>query len=128
MCSSERDRPVIVVVDDEVMIRNVVARILDRAGYEVLSAADGPEALELVRSYRDPISLVITDFNMPQMNGLILCEHILHEKPEIKLLVISGRTSQMSGNPRGLPFLKKPFPPRTLVEHVGLLLNAPPEL
>ena len=59
----------VMVVEDEDMVRSLVVRILRRAGYEVISAANGEEALSLSASHGDPISLVLTDVVMPKMGG-----------------------------------------------------------
>jgi len=62
-------QPVILVADDEALIRNLVTLLLQHVGYFVLSAADGHEVLELSRKYPGPIDLVITDVQMPRLNG-----------------------------------------------------------
>jgi YesN/AraC family two-component response regulator len=56
----------------------------------VLSAADGHEGLELSRQYPESIDLVITDVEMPRLNGTDLCAHLLEERPGIRVLVISA--------------------------------------
>ena len=81
---------VILVADDEALIRTVVTLLLQQIGYFVLSAADGHEGLELSRHYPGRIDLVITDVNMPRMNGDDLCRHLMEERPGIKMLVMSG--------------------------------------
>ena len=83
-------RPVILVADDEALIRNLVTLLLQHEGYFVLSAADGREGLELSRQYPGTIDLLITDVQMPRMNGTDLCGHLLEERPGIKVLVMSG--------------------------------------
>jgi DNA-binding response OmpR family regulator len=72
---------IILVADDEVMIRNLVTILLQARGYVVLSAADGQEGLELSRKYPGTIDLVITDAEMPRLNGMNLCAHLLEERP-----------------------------------------------
>jgi DNA-binding response OmpR family regulator len=74
-------QPIILVADDEVMIRNLVTILLQQQGYIVLSASDGQEGLELSRKYPGPIDLVITDVEMPRLNGMDLCAHLLQERP-----------------------------------------------
>ena len=81
---------VILVADDEVLIRNLVTLLMQREGYFVLSAADGQEGLELSRKYPGTIDLVITDVQMPRLNGTDLCAHLLEDRPGIKVLVMSG--------------------------------------
>ena len=108
-------RSVILVADDEALIRNLVTLLLQQEGYFVLSAADGHEGLELSRKYPGKIDLLIMDVTMPRMNGTDLCGHLLEERPGIKVLVMSGNdiTEIVSQN-ANMPFLPKPFDGQTL--------------
>src|ERR1041385_8832710 len=85
------DQSVILVADDEALVRNLVTLLLQRVGHFVLSAADGHEGLELSRKYPGKIDLLITDVDMPRMNGTDLCGHLMEERPGIKVLVMSGK-------------------------------------
>lgn len=115
---------VILVADDAVLIRNLVTLLMQREGYFVLSAADGHEALELSRHYPGSIDLVITDVQMPRLNGTDLCAHLLEERPGIKALLMSGAdiTEIVSQNV-DLPFLPKPFDGQTLNARVRAILT-----
>jgi DNA-binding response OmpR family regulator len=118
--------PVILVADDEVMIRNLVTILLQREGYIVLSASDGQEGLELSRKYPGIIDLVITDVDMPRMNGTDLCAHLREERPGIKVIVMSGaEMGEIVRQNVNLPFLPKPFDGEALLERVHLILGAP---
>jgi len=117
---------VILVADDEVMVRNLVTLLLQREGHLVLAAADGREGLALSRKYPGKIDLVITDVDMPRLNGADLCAHLLEERPEIKALVMSSADmSEIVGQNVDLPFLPKPFDGHALVARVRALLAAP---
>ena len=95
-------------------------------GHFVLSAADGSEGLELSRQYPGKIDLVITDVEMPRMNGTDLCGHLLEERPGIKVLVMPGADKRQSGGQNlTLPFLHKPFDGKTLRAKVQTILAAP---
>jgi len=83
----------ILVVEDETPVRNLVQLLLTRAGYVVISAGDGQEALELSRLYPGKIDLVITDIEMPRMSGSDLAEHIKLERPDTQVLLMSGYAS-----------------------------------
>ena len=118
-------QPVILVADDDALIRNLVALMLQQEGYVILSAADGHEGLELSRRYPGAIDLVITDMVMPRMNGSDLCAHLLEERPGIKVLVMSGAdTSEIVSQNANLPFLPKPFDGQSLKSRVRALLAA----
>ena len=119
-------QPVILVVDDEALIRNLVTLLLQHDGYFVLSAADGHEGLDLSRRYPGAIDLVITDANMPRLNGTDLCAHLIEERPGIKVLVMSGADiSEIIRQNANLPFLPKPFDGETLKKSVRAILSAP---
>jgi DNA-binding NtrC family response regulator len=117
---------VILVADDEALIRNLVTILLQQEGYFVLSAADGHEGLELSRKYPGAIDLLITDVEMPRMNGTDLHGHLLEERPGIKVLVMSGTDmSEIVSQNANLPFLPKPFDGQTLKGKVRTILAAP---
>jgi DNA-binding response OmpR family regulator len=119
-------QPVILVADDEALIRNLVTLLLQHDGYLVLSAADGHEGLELSRKYPGTIDLVITDMDMPRMNGTEMWAHLLEERPGIKVLVMSGADiSEIVRQNADLPFLPKPFDGQTLKARVRAVLAAP---
>ena len=115
---------VILVADDAVLIRNLVTILMQREGYFVLSAADGHEALELSRHYPGSIDLVITDVQMPRLNGTDLCAHLLEERPGIKALLMSGADiREIVSQNVDLPFLPKPFDGQTLKARVRTILT-----
>jgi len=117
---------VILVADDEALVRNLVTLLLQQDGHLVLSAANGHEGLELSRRYPGTIELVITDAQMPRMNGTDLCAHLLEERPGIKVLVMSGAdVSEIVSQNANLPFLPKPFDGKTLLARVRAILAAP---
>jgi DNA-binding response OmpR family regulator len=92
----------------------------------VLAAADGHEGLELSRKYPGTIELVITDMQMPKLNGADLCAHLLEERPGIKVLIMSGADiGEIVSQNVNLPFLPKPFDGKTLIARVRAILAAP---
>ena len=116
----------ILVADDEALVRNLVTLLLQQDGYFVLSAADGHEGLELSRQCPGSIELVITDVQMPRLNGTDLCAHLLQERPGIKVLVMSGADmAEIVSQNVNLPFLPKPFDGQTLKARVRAILAAP---
>ena len=119
---------VILVADDDALIRNVVTQLLPHEEYFVLSVADGHEGLQLSRNYAGVIDLLITDVDMPRMNGTDLCGHMLEERPGIKVLVMSGSDiKEIIRQNSNMPFLPKPFDGETLKARVRAIL-APPVL
>jgi CheY-like chemotaxis protein len=125
------DGEVILVVEDEAGIREVARRVLERGGYEVLSAAGGSEALELVRERDGPIDLLITDVIMPQMMGNELAAAIAALRPSTRIMYMSGYAQPLVGSGQGLPddviLIEKPFTERSLLAkvHEALIATGP---
>lgn len=117
----------ILVVDDEEAVREVLARFLERESYQVLLAAGGTEALTLSKSHSGPIDLLVADVIMSPINGRELAERLLGERPQLRILFISGyvddpalREDIAQGR---LEFLAKPFTRQELVGKVQQLLQ-----
>src|SRR5882724_11404564 len=81
---------VILVAEDEVLLHNMVRRMLENAGFTVLAASDGAEALRISREYPTPIDLLLTDVQMPSMDGIALAEHIVRERPDTAIVIMSS--------------------------------------
>jgi CheY-like chemotaxis protein len=111
---------VVLLVDDEPMIHTIATRTLARAGWEVLNALDGMQAVEILGSLDRPPTLVITDIRMPGMNGTELAQWVESHYPTVPLLYISGFMDALPPTgPGGLrASLAKPFTPAMLLEYV----------
>ena len=112
----------VLVVDDDPGLRAVLARALADAGYRVLTAADGEEALALAGTLIGQLGLVITDIRMPVMDGLTLAGRLAHLPSPPPVLFISGYAD---GHEIPGPFLTKPFGPSVLLEAVGQIVSTP---
>jgi CheY-like chemotaxis protein len=117
----------VLVVEDEDGVRMLIHAVLKQAGYTVLEARSGAEALLLCEKYNKPIHLVITDVVMPQMGGRELADRLAIAHPEIKLLFMSGYTDnaivQQGALDADTPFLQKPFTPAALGGKVRSILG-----
>lgn len=115
---------VVLVAEDDVFVRNLINTVLTRAGYSVLVAADGAEALELSRHYAGEIHLLLSDVMMPGMDGVQLAAQIRQERPGTRALLISGKTSSeiVRGNTL-FDFLAKPFVPAQLKAKLDEIMN-----
>lgn len=116
-------RTKIVVADDEAGIRLLMMEILEEAGFEVLEASDGTEAVNLIQT-TDDLDMVITDINMPGFNGFAVGGHARERYPAIPILFVSGRYADVSDQTRidNFQFLKKPFQLAALLGEVRRLL------
>ena len=115
----------ILVVDDEARMRKLVKDFLVRAGYSVVEAADGEEAVNVFYEQKD-IALIILDVMMPKMNGYEVCEEIRRESrvPVIMLTAKSDERDELKGFDLGIDeYVTKPFSPKILVARVEAILR-----
>jgi PAS domain S-box-containing protein len=119
----------ILLVEDEAVVRQLVAEILETTGYTVLQAGDGPSALELLRRHAEPVELLVTDVVMPGMSGPEGAKAVTAMRPGMHVLYTSGYTDQAIGHhgvlEPGIAFLQKPFSADDLTTKVRGLLDEP---
>lgn len=129
--STQDEKPGCLVVDDDPMVRDVVVRTLASAGYPVVAAANGAEAVETFT--KTPFPIVVTDIVMPEKEGIETILELKRLSPDVKILAISG-----GGRERGREFLRyasrlganavlsKPFRKAELLEVIAEFAEAPP--
>lgn len=122
----------ILVVDDEAPIRKLMRKVLERAGHNVVDAAEPLAALEILRRDATRFDLVVSDVVMPQLNGFELWEQSRILAGPLPFLFVSGYVDEELGNAPALggedaAFLTKPFSPAQLVGAVAALLRGEPE-
>jgi len=127
LAASSGGTETILVVEDEPSVREIIVTVLGAQGYAVLEAANGSKALDLLEQ-RDPsIDLLLTDIVMPQMNGRELACILTRERPELKVIYMSGYDAQgfSEGNPLvpGSKFLQKPVRASKLAKTVREALD-----
>jgi DNA-binding NtrC family response regulator len=118
---ADAGREYVLVVDDEPVIRRFAARVLREVGYAVHEAADGAEALELIRAGTIDFAVVVYDIVMPRVNGVELLQSLSTLRPELPFILMSGYgTAQLAERGIAIPcgVLSKPFPPDLLVAEV----------
>jgi two-component system, cell cycle sensor histidine kinase and response regulator CckA len=116
----------ILVVDDEPAIRSLVEMILKGADYAVVCAENGVEGVSLYRSSPDRFDLVLTDLEMPVMDGRQLIRLVRQTRASVKIICMSGYTDRPI--PANIEFLQKPFSPSALRACVDKVLCRPEEL
>ena len=127
MSSTEGDRPVVLVADDDDDIRDLVAFRLDRAGYEVLRAGDGQQALDLAKEHVP--DLAVLDVMMPKLTGYDVTRELRAHPPtsRIPVILLTARV-QEADVARGFEagaddYVKKPFSPQELKARVQAVLG-----
>ncbi|HWQ53837.1 MAG TPA: response regulator [Bryobacteraceae bacterium] len=109
------ERSLILVADDEAAIRNVMVAMLEARGYSAVPAPDAASALELFRSRQPAFKLLVTDIDMPDMNGIELSQTVLAEVPDARILLVSGKPLPQATR---FPLLMKPFTAAELCQAV----------
>jgi PAS domain S-box-containing protein len=113
----------VLLAEDEPAVRRVAAGALRRAGYRVLEAADGAEAVARARGGPGPLNLAILDLAMPRLDGLRTLEALRGQQPGLPVLLISGHFPAELAAPAGVQLLAKPFEPEELTARVRALLD-----
>lgn len=117
----------LLLAEDEEGVRRLLTHVLERAGYQVLEAANGEEALAIFEKQGAAVDLVLTDMVMPKMSGRELAERVLQIRPDAKVIFMSGYTDDVlirtgALNP-GMSFLQKPLRAATLIAKIRAALD-----
>ena len=120
-------KPVVLVVEDEVLVQMLVLEVLDDLGVEALEAGDGATALAIVKA--DPrIQLLVTDVGLPGMNGRQLAAAVRELRPELRILFVTGYADKAAAGELDGPdmdMITKPFALETLSDKVSQMLGRP---
>jgi CheY-like chemotaxis protein len=111
----------VLVVDDEPVVRKVAARVLLSAGYEVREVGDGQQALEFLQVGNLNVDVVVSDIVMPRLNGVELLETLSRSHPELPVILMSGYGAadlEARGIAPPCALLAKPFLPERLLAEV----------
>jgi CheY-like chemotaxis protein len=124
-----RGSETIMLVDDDEGVRAIARRILQRAGYAVLSAPDGVDAMRMISEAGGGVDLLLTDVVMPGLGGRDLVAHVRDTYPDLRVLFVSGYTEEGVRRHGVLDtesaFLEKPFTAERLAQKVREVLDTP---
>src|SRR5210317_1144705 len=117
----------VLAVDDDPAMLELVEELLTPMGYQVLSAASGEEALEMMASQERKIDLLLTDVMLPGIKGQDLARQLLLHCPDVNILFMSGylcpSMAHKGSEPRFEAFIQKPFAPNSLLRKMRKLLD-----
>jgi CheY-like chemotaxis protein len=117
--------PIVLMAEDESVIRQMARRILEGGGYRVLEAVDGAEAVKILASGTE-VDLLMADLEMPNLAGEEMVRQCRITHPDLKVLYVSGVVDRLLDERpvlwEGEAFLNKPFTPNGLIEAVNLLM------
>ena len=124
--SSEQEKTIL-LIDDEEMVINISEMMLKRLGYRVLKAHSGYEGLQLFEENKSKIDLIISDLEMPKMNGKEVMDKLREVDPEIKVMLSSGALTDADEktvmNKGFNGFIKKPYNLKTLHKKMAEIIN-----
>lgn len=124
--SSEQEKTILLIDDEEIVI-NISELMLKRLGHRVLKAHSGYEGLQLFKENKSKIDLIISDLEMPKMNGKEVMDKLRKIDPQIKVMLSSGGltdTDEQTVTNKGFNgFLKKPYSMNTLCEKMSEILR-----
>jgi polar amino acid transport system substrate-binding protein len=128
--STARGTETVLVAEDSPEVLRMASSALQDAGYQVIEAADGDDALRKYAANKDRVHLLLLDVIMPKMNGRQVYDAAVLSRPDIKVLFMSGYTADIIDSKRvlaeGHDFLSKPFLPEELVAAVRAALDRKP--
>ena len=123
-----RGTETVLLVEDAPMIRRLAQKVMTKAGYTVLEAGDGDQAMAAADGHGDPIDVVVTDLIMPGLSGVDLAQRLVSLRPATRVLYMSGYTDNAIVRngllAEGAPFLQKPFTPEELLRKLRQVLDA----
>jgi DNA-binding response OmpR family regulator len=123
-----QDQETILIVDDERLMLHLLEKVLTRHGYQVLTACDGEQAIEVYRSYKPRIDAVLLDVGLPRSTGWQVLLKLKEEKPDVRVVIASGylepkMKAEMSG--AGVKhFVNKPYKLNELLQTIQGLLRS----
>jgi DNA-binding NtrC family response regulator len=116
-------RPTVLVVDDEVDLRDIMRRMLERRGFTALTAGDARSAIDTCRDHAGGIDLLVTDLSMPEASGREVAEQALALRPGLRVIYVSGLPKEVAVD-KGMVgedarLLQKPFTTSALIDAVN---------
>ncbi|MBU1068713.1 response regulator, partial [Myxococcota bacterium] len=120
----------VLIIDDDLWVRNVVSRTLTQAGYDCMKASDGPKGLEAARALLSELSLVVLDLHLPGLSGQEVFLQLRRMRPDLPVLISSGWSDTLdpfweADVTPPADYLPKPYRPQQLLEYVSRILGMP---
>jgi len=124
MSTQSPHHPIVLIVEDEWLLRAHARDVLENAGFDALEAADADEALRVLAEHPE-VNALFTDINLPgTLDGLQLARKVYQSRPDIRLLITSGKIAPGKGQiPHEGIFLPKPYSPDAVVRSLSNLLH-----
>ena len=127
MQNASNNGATILIAEDEPTLLELLRKVLNSAGYEVLTAPDGKKALKIAERHPGKIDLLLSDVVMPEMSGVELAKALKAKRPESRIILTSAYSQGMLVMDSDWVFIPKPYFPLRLLEEVGKALSITPE-
>ena len=117
----------ILLAEDEAMVRQATARVLEKSGYRVLAASDGLEALELFKRHHNEVAMALLDIAMPKMGGIEAAQRLREMRPDVRVLFCSGYGAAALQNLSGfetIDLIEKPYSPTSLLSKMREIIDS----
>jgi CheY-like chemotaxis protein len=115
---------VILVVEDELPVRKFISEVLEDSGYTVIGASSAPDAIHALSRWKRSLDLLLTDIELGRgMSGIELAKHLESERPNLRVLLMSGSPQHVAALANSDPFLQKPFAPARLLDKIEEVLS-----
>jgi two-component system cell cycle sensor histidine kinase/response regulator CckA len=129
MAAARKQNNTILLVEDEESLLDVLKLVLESSGYDVLTAADGEEAVVVYAEQGDQISLVLSDMGLPRMGGWDAMLKILEINPKAKVILASGffesRLREEVVAAGAMDFIQKPYVPEIILQRIEEIIQSP---
>ena len=125
MMTQLKPASVILLVDDEPMIRSLLRMALESHGYGVLEARNGAEGLALFEKHQREIALLLTDVVMPEIDGFELARQVVTKRPEVPVLFISALSGTIPNDLNRYRCIPKPFRATDVIERISEIVPKP---
>ena len=114
----------VLVIEDELSLLNLARKVLERQGYDVLTAVDGQDGIDKYAEHKEVIDLVLLDITMPKLPGSVVLEKITAMDPKARVIISSGQSDEdMAELSSAMGYLRKPYQIKDLVQTVSSILN-----
>ncbi len=113
----------VLVIEDEISLLNLATRVLERQGYDVLTAVDGQDGIDKYAANKESIDLVLLDLTMPKLPGSVVLEKITAMDPKARVIISSGQSDEdMAELSDAMGYLRKPYRIKDLLQTVNSIL------
>jgi two-component system, cell cycle sensor histidine kinase and response regulator CckA len=126
--TESQDKITVLFAEDEEGLRKLFETVFKNNGFQVMTAVNGKQALQLAKGYEGKIDLLVSNIYMPEMTGPDLARELRKSRPDIKIMLMSGNPNGLLLLDSGWVFLSKPVLPSEIIKKIENVMEHPPSL